>query len=105
MLTGEIAQDWSYTNVVPIFRKINRSKPWHYRPVGLTWIVRKVMEGIIKNNITKHLHGGINVINISQHGFTKGRLCIMNLLEFLEDAYESLDEGGGCDIPGFCKSI
>src|SRR6218665_2598319 len=40
----------------------------------------------------------INVINNSQHGFTKGRSCLTNLLEFLEEVYEKLDEGRAVDV-------
>jgi len=37
MLTGEVPQDWRDANVVPIYKKGNRSEPGNYRPVSLTW--------------------------------------------------------------------
>ena len=42
-----------------------------------------VMESVIKYEIIKHLND-FNLINVSQHGFTKCRSCITNLLEFLK---------------------
>jgi len=69
----------------------------NYRPVSLTCIACKVMERIIKNDMTEHL-SEYNVINNSQHGFTKGRACLTNLLEFLEEVYEKLDEGRAVDM-------
>ena len=44
----------------------------------------KVMERIIiivKDNVAEHLNG-YKVIKGSQHGFTRGRSCLTNLLEF-----------------------
>ena len=76
MITGEIPQDWRDAKIVPIYKKGNRSEPGNYRPVSLTCIVCKVMERIIKNDMTEHL-AEYNVINKSQHGFTKGRSCLI----------------------------
>src|SRR6218665_4093577 len=78
--------------MVHIYKKVNRSEPGNYRPVSLTCIVCKVMERIIKNDMTEHL-AEYNVINNNQHGFT-----ITNLLEFLEEVYEKLDEGRAVDV-------
>ena len=38
------------------------------------------------------------IVNDSQHGFTKGRSCLTNLLDFLEEVYDNLDEGKAVDI-------
>ena len=50
------------------------------------------MESIIKDEIIKHLNI-FNLINGSQHGFTKGRSCLTNLLEFLEEVTNAIDNG------------
>ena len=56
-----------------------------------------MMESIIRDKITDHLE--INrLINMSQHGFMKGRSCATNLLEFLEKATTVVDGGGNYDI-------
>ena len=41
------------------------------------------MESIIKYEIIKHFNI-FKLINGSQHGFTKGRSCLNNLLEFFK---------------------
>ena len=38
-----------------------------------------------------------NVVKGSQHGFTRGRSCLTNLLEFFE-VYEKIDEGKPVDV-------
>ena len=38
------------------------------------------------------------VIKGNQHGFTRGRSCLTNLLEFFEEVYERMDEGKPVDV-------
>src|SRR6218665_829297 len=92
MHTGDVPQVWRDALIVPLFKKGNRSDPCSYRPVSLTSVMCKVMERIVKDNIVEHLNE-YNVIKGSQHGFTRGRSCLTNLLEFFEDVYEKIDKG------------
>ena len=39
-----------------------------------------------------------SLINYSQHGFTKGRSCITNLLSFYRKVYETVDNDENHDI-------
>ena len=39
-----------------------------------------------------------SLLSEDQHGFSKGKSCMSNLLITLEDVTESLDEGFGMDI-------
>lgn len=55
----------------------------NYRPVSLTSIVCKIMEGIVKDNIMSHLMTH-KLITTNQHGFVKNRNCTTNLLETLD---------------------
>ena len=34
-----------------------------------------------------------NIINGNQHGYTRGRSCLTDLLEFFKVVYETIDEG------------
>src|SRR6218665_2529898 len=70
---------------------------YNYRPVSLTSVVYKVMERIVKDNVVEHLNE-YNVIKGSQHGFTRGRSCLTNLLELFEEVYERIDEGKPVDV-------
>jgi hypothetical protein len=56
-----------------------------------------VMESIIKDEIFEHLEKH-NLIKDSQHGFTKGRSCLTNLLEFLEEITRVIDSGKPVDV-------
>jgi len=95
--TGIIPQDWKDANVSPLFKKGSKNKPENYRPVSLTSIVGKMLESIVKDHIVSHLHR-FNLIKSSQHGFTKGKSCLTNLLEFFEDVTKKLDEGNSVEL-------
>ena len=83
--------------MTPIFKKGNKSDPGNYRPISLTSQICKVLESIIKEEIVKHLDT-YSLIHESQHGFTKGKSCLTNLLSFLEDITKSVDDGKPVDV-------
>ena len=95
--TGEVPRDWRDALVTPLFKKGSRNDPGNYRPVSLTCILGKVLEKIVKEKVSSHL-SEYKIITESQHGFTKGRSCLTNLLDFLEEVYQKLDEGKAVDI-------
>jgi hypothetical protein len=95
--TGIVPQDWREANVAPLHKKGSREKPENYRPVSLTSIVGKILESIIKDGIVAHLDQ-YNLIEKSQHGFTRGRSCLTNLLDFFEVVTKDLDDGKNVDL-------
>ena len=56
-----------------------------------------MLESIIKDDIVNHLERK-NLINLSQHGFMRGRSCTSNLLSFLERITLAVDDGEPVDI-------
>ncbi|CAM4513480.1 unnamed protein product [Caretta caretta] len=95
--TGEVPDDWKKANVVSIFKKGKKEDPGNYRPVSLTSVPGKIMEQVLKESILKHLHER-KVIRNSQHGFTKGRSCLTNLIAFYDEITGSVDEGKAVDV-------
>ena len=65
--------------------------------MSLTSVLGKLLESIIKDFITRHLEGN-GIIRQSQHGFTKGKSCLMNLLELFEDVTSRVDQGDAVDV-------
>ncbi|KAK8741933.1 hypothetical protein OTU49_002018 [Cherax quadricarinatus] len=95
--TGMVPDKWKMANVIPIFKTGDRSLASNYRPISLTSIVGKFMESIIAEAVRSHLEKH-KLINESQHGFTKGRSCLTNLLTFFTKVFEEVDHGNEYDI-------
>ena len=94
---GVVPTDWRIANVTPIYKKGKKSDPGNYRPVSLTSIVGKLMEGHIKRELEKHLEEN-DLITDTQHGFMGGKSCATNLLNFLEVLTKAADEGQSVDV-------
>jgi hypothetical protein len=97
---GDIPQDFKDAQVCPIYKKGSKELPGNYRPVSLTSIVGKLMEGVIKDQIVNHLDTN-NTLSPTQHGFRKRRSCTTNLVEYLNKVTKLLDGGEPVDIVFF----
>ncbi|CAM4662368.1 unnamed protein product [Lepidochelys kempii] len=95
--SGEVPDDWKKANVEPIFKKGKKEDPGNYRPVSLTSVPGKIMEHVLKESILKHFEER-KVIRNSQHGFTKGKSCLTNLIAFYDEITGSADEGKAVDM-------
>ena len=94
---GIVPSEWKEANVTSLFKKGSRNKPANYIPVSLTSLVCKLLETLIRDHmvefIIKH-----KLINTSQHGFLKARSCLANLLCFLEEITNWVDDGSPIDV-------
>jgi len=90
--TGEVPEDWRKANVTPIFKKGKKEDAENYRPVSLTSIPGKMMEHLILEVISKQVEEK-KVIRSSQHGFTKRKSCLTNLIAFYNGITGWVDEG------------
>jgi len=95
--TGTLPSDWLLADVTPIFKKGSRSDASNYRPVSLTSIPCKMLERIIRSSLVEHIEVN-NLFSKHQHGFTKNRSCLTNLLETIEEWTEAIENGYGLDI-------
>ncbi|KAK3871968.1 hypothetical protein Pcinc_022917 [Petrolisthes cinctipes] len=50
--TGSIPSDWRRANITPIHKKNSKMEPLNYRPVSLTSVVSKLLESIIREELT-----------------------------------------------------
>ena len=88
---------WKQANVTAIYKKGDRTKPENYRPISLTSVPCKLMERIMRDQIVEHMTRN-NFFSPYQHGFISGKSCVTQLLEYLEDLTEALDQGEDVDI-------
>ena len=70
----------------------SKAEKYKYRPISLTSVPGKLMERLVRNAIVDDMIEN-NLFSTSQHGFLSGKSCITQLLEFMEDITESVDNG------------
>jgi hypothetical protein len=76
---GQLPLDWKKANVIPIFKKGDRSEALNYRPVSLTSVVCKLAEKCLLDTLVPYCMS-FGHVPPYQFGFTKGRSCQEQLL-------------------------
>lgn len=94
---GKLPADWKKAIISPIFKGGSRHEAENYRPVSLTSVPCKIMESILRDDLVKSFEAS-DFYQGCQHGFTRGRSTLTNLLESLEAWTRLIDEGHGIDV-------
>ena len=93
---GVVPSDWKTANIVPVFKKGDRSQVENYRPISLTSITSKTLEHIIHSSIMDHFEE-FSMLNSFQHGFRQKRSCETQLITTVRDFSNSLNNKGQTD--------
>ena len=94
---GTVPSDWKHANVAPIYKKGEKYDPANYRPVSPTCVASKLMEHIVCSSLMSHAsnHGLLYKL---QHRFRDQRSCETQLLEFIQDVTNSMQQGTQTDV-------
>ena len=97
---GALPSDWKDGNITLIFKKGSRTNPANYRPVSLTSIVCKMLEGLLRDHLMRHISSCL-LLSDHQYGFCKCRSCALQLIDVLDKWTKAIDEGDGIDVAYF----
>ena len=92
LAAGQVLQSWKHALVQPIFKTGDRREAANYWPISLTSICCKLLEHIVRSEITSLLNFN-NIITDAQQGFHKKRSCKTQLILTVDDLASEIDKG------------
>ena len=96
--TGKIPKKWKLANVVPVFKKGDKSSVTNYRPISLTCLPMKIFEYCIRDLLINECE---SLLRDNQHGFRLGKSCLTQLLPFVDKLSEALNNQSRVDVVYF----
>ena len=95
--SARLPGDWKVATVSPIHKGGDKNNVGNYRPVSLTSVPLKIMERIIRDKVVAHIVR-YGLLSNAQHGFRSKRSCLTNLLAFLDEITDRLDQGDEVEV-------
>ena len=89
---------WKDATIVPVYKKGNKQLVKNYRPVSLLNIDSKVFEKCLYDPLFLLFSF---FLSRNQHGFVRGSSVQSNMLKFLKDIHEALDESSSNTVVAF----
>ena len=95
--SGVVPPSFKRAAITPVFKSGDRSVPSNYRPISLTSVISKVLQRIIRKQVSSFIDKK-GFLNNTQHGFRSGRSCLSALLNVFDEIMHMLDGGGSVDM-------
>ena len=95
---------WKRGNIIPCFKKGDKSLIKNYRPVSLLPIFGKIFEKCIFDSLYTYFEEN-NLLSGCQSGFRKGDSCTSQLLAIVENIFRSFDANPSIDTRGIFLDI
>lgn len=88
---GTVPSKWKIANVIPLFKKGDKSLTTNYRPVSLLSCVSKILERVVFKHLFNYLRS-INFISPHQSGFQPGDSSVNQLSYLYHEFAQALDQ-------------
>ena len=90
--SGSFPSAWKKSNVVPIFKKGDKTSITNYRPISLLPCTSKVIERIVFNELYDHCMKH-NLLSEKNSGFKKKDGTVNQLIHLTNKIYQGMDDG------------
>ena len=97
LLSGVIAPSLERAAIVPVFKSGDRTVPSNDRHISLTYVIIKVLERIVRNQIVAFLISK-GYLNPTQHEFRGGCSCLLAWLNVFDDIRHLMSGGNSVDM-------
>ena len=104
LATGKFPENWKKGNVVPVYKKGDKSIPKNYRPVSLLPIFSKLFEKCIYDTLYGYFESN-DLFSSCQSGFRKGDSCVSQLLSITHNIFKGFDANPTLDTRGVFLDI
>jgi len=81
MFSGTVPNSWKRGIVIPVYKSGDAKNPANYRPISLTSLVSKLMEGLIKNSIVRHCNAN-HLLSEYQFAFVPRKSTNLQLIQY-----------------------
>ena len=88
---------WKAGKITPLFKSGNSDNEDNYHPITILPTLGKVLERIIHDQLYSNLTD-YELLTKRQSGFRKGYSTGTCLIDFLNEIYEEVDQGGACGV-------
>ena len=102
--SGVFPSQWKKGNVVPVFKKGDKSITKNYRPVSLLPVFGKLFEKCIYDALYSYFVEH-DLFSPCQSGFRKGDSCVSQLLSITHDIFKGFDANPPLDTRGVFLDI
>ena len=87
---GKYPSSWKNANIIPIYKKGDKSNPKNYRPISLLCVPSKIMERVVHKHIFNFLRDK-QLLHRSQYGFIPNNSCVHQLVYIHDMIMQALD--------------
>ena len=95
--SGEIPDALKLQTIIPLYKKGSKAMPENYRPVSLTSHLTKLFQRVLRKKMIKFIEEN-NLLSGNQHAFRRGRSCLSQLLQHMDEVLLSLQNKKNIDV-------
>ena len=104
LASEEFPNVWKKSNIVPVYKKLDKQLIKNYRLVSSLPVSGKVLEKLIFNSIFDFIDTR-NMLSVHQSGFRPDDSCVHQLISIVHEVYNAFDVNPRLEVRGVFLDI